>query len=307
MSIPIPSTCKQAFPRLFYNNLSNVEDVLSRNSVELVFLLETNLSSIKKLKKECASALLSRSSFVASSLPTFNHFSFGCNFLNSYVNNVFYPGSLFEICGKAGSGKTQLCYQLLVSNLHPSDSHSIYIKTEGDFSADRINHLATSKGVANDIDRILLQECGSLEDLEQSVYESIPLFLETGSISVLIIDSIAGVCRGSTITNRSTRLSQLTLALKRLSFRHLIPIFIVNQVTDVTVGSDSVTIPFMGMSWSYQINHRLMIHRDHEVVLHRNLTGSASSNARKAILDSNGLSLEFNLHVGDTGVTGTLQ
>jgi RAD51-like protein 2 len=58
-------------------------------------------------------------------------------------------GTLTELCGPPGIGKTQMCMQLSVDGTIPAayggcEGHVIYIDTEGSFAIERLKQMATS-------------------------------------------------------------------------------------------------------------------------------------------------------------------
>lgn len=174
---------------------------------------------------------------------------------------------LSEICGEAGAGKTQLCLQLLLTVQKPVvdgglDSGAIYLCCEGLFPAPRLSEMASNCGsnqhdsenastcrdLPSSLTRVLVEQIEDAEHLWDVLTVTVPLELRRGRVKLVIIDSIAAVCRGefsnsvTGLTDRADVLISLAAYMKRLSERYGCAFVLVNQVSAVFhTGTKSAT------------------------------------------------------------------
>lgn len=71
--------------------------------------------------------------------------------MDSILNGGIPIGFLTEICGLAGSGKSQLCMQLAINCVMSSNSSVLYIDTKQDFSAVRIQKTLEAYGLSHKV------------------------------------------------------------------------------------------------------------------------------------------------------------
>jgi hypothetical protein len=175
---------------------------------------------------------------------------------------------LTEICGQAGAGKTQLCMQLLLSAQRPVadgglGAGAIYLCCEGMFPVTRLQELARCRAgggggsglkqqnqnqqrngpgsapAAPGLSRVLVEQIEDCEHLWDVLTVTVPLELRRGRVKLVIVDSIAAVCRGefsnsiSGLTDRADVLLSLAAYMKRLSERYGCAFVVVNQVSAV--------------------------------------------------------------------------
>ncbi|KAL0211876.1 hypothetical protein RCL1_005502 [Eukaryota sp. TZLM3-RCL] len=285
----------------------NATSIISTPLTSLQSSLNLSYNNAMLLKKLCSQTVLPvlTSNTAFSRFPD-NFVSFGTQLLDHILLPSLNPGCLFEISGLAGSGKTQLCYQVLLSSIIKDDSLiSIYIKTEGTFSVERMTELIELRGLdpAQYLPRIFVEESSTLEDLESTVVNLLPNFLDSHKAAVVIIDSICAPVRygNNTIGDASLRLLTLAADLKSISYKYNVPIITVNQVTSTLSSTgQSITIPSLGLSWSYIITARLMIFRDHDVM--ENGTVVESGKPRKAMFSSSSGGCKFLLSLSSFGL-----
>jgi len=175
---------------------------------------------------------------------------------------------IFEICGEAGSGKTQLCLQLALQAMLPPamgglGGQACYLSSgEGRFPLRRFQQLAAlsaSRGVDHGVtetelmQRLLLHRCDHVDSQFEAVEQQLPSLLAAHDVKVVIIDSIAGAFRGDDkfdrrpsshdqsgekpakrhkpAAARTQDLFLLAAKMRRLSLEHHVPFVVVNQVT----------------------------------------------------------------------------
>ncbi|KAL0218627.1 hypothetical protein P9112_004280 [Eukaryota sp. TZLM1-RC] len=259
-----------------------------------------SISAATALKKESAIEFLDHlvPSRAFSPIEQTANLSCGCAVLDSLLSPCVYPGSILELSGLAGAGKTQLAYQLLVCNVSDTTS-ALYIKTEGDLSMERIQHIGSFKGSESFLDHIFIYECSSLSELEQLMTTQLEDIVCNNNVRLLVLDSIAGLSRLSGENDRFSLFYTITSLLKKLSFKYKMHVVIINQVTETNPFNDDskVILPALGMSWGYLVNNRLMLFREHSVSLQGN---SLKSNKRGILFGSLG-KFEFNYEIKNSG------
>ncbi|XP_054256222.1 DNA repair protein RAD51 homolog 2 isoform X1 [Indicator indicator] len=160
-------------------------------------------------------------------------------------------GSLTEITGPPGCGKTQLCIMLsVVATLPVSmgglDGAVIYIDTESAFSAERLIEIASTRFPTYfDSDEKLFCMTSSIHLYQELTCSSVLkriMSLEEEIISkkvkLIIIDSVASVVRKEfdtklqgNLAERSNFLARGASVLKYLAEEFSIPVILTNQIT----------------------------------------------------------------------------
>lgn len=113
----------------------------------------------------------------------------------------FSTGSLWEICGVSGVGKTQFCHTMAVNFVlkHPH-TNVLYIDIKVDFSGKRIRQILRNRNInkihsGNVMSNIKVERTFSLEGLVQILENFLKLLeqaedLTIQSIKFIIIDSV---------------------------------------------------------------------------------------------------------------------
>ncbi|MQL81399.1 hypothetical protein Taro_013875 [Colocasia esculenta] len=224
----------------------------------------------------------------------------GCPLLDALLGGGLPCGSVTEIAGEAGAGKTQLCLQLaLCAALPPShgglSAASLYIHTEFPFPLPRLRRLAllfpapAASPSSSSLDHVLVRGVHTAEELLAvldrlgSVLQRPPSGLP---VKLVVVDSIAAIFRSDFDNNaadlrrRSSLFFAIAGRLKEQAARFGHSVVVTNQVVDV-VGSDassSVRVgnyeslwssgrrvcPALGLSWANCVNSRVFLSRFEE-------------------------------------------
>ncbi|EME29355.1 DNA repair protein XRCC3 [Galdieria sulphuraria] len=208
--------------------------------------------------------------------------SLGCPKLDDFLHGglIAGQGQIFEFCGEAGVGKTQLMLQLsIVSQLKTRDggldSRVIYICTSGRFPSSRLQQLIAAfvqrypyleaNSVASNI---IVETVKSLEQLEVLVDSRLVYLLNNTDAKVIIIDSLARLFRETgldALQHRSLVLHRLGIQLKRISYKHETLLLVTNEMTGQPAGSfnphNFVQTPCLGKAWKHNVNHRFYLRK----------------------------------------------
>ncbi|XP_060243754.1 DNA repair protein RAD51 homolog 2 isoform X2 [Meriones unguiculatus] len=160
-------------------------------------------------------------------------------------------GSLTEITGPPGCGKTQFCIMMSVlatlpTNMGGLDGAVVYVDTESAFTAERLIEIAESRfpHYFNTEERLLLTSsrvhlCRELtcEGLLQRL-DSLEEEIISKGVKLVIVDSIASVVRKEfdpqlqgNIKERNKFLAKEASLLKYLAEEFSIPVILTNQIT----------------------------------------------------------------------------
>ncbi|XP_046388020.1 DNA repair protein XRCC3 [Ischnura elegans] len=224
--------------------------------------------------------------------------SVGCPVLDLFLRGGIARSGVVELCGGSGSGKTQFCLQVALAAQIPSLQRTssplgtIFICTEDPFPSQRLRQLMKIfperypevGGMALG-DNIFVEHIADVASLKECLQVRIPHLLRTSPLSfgLIVLDSIAGVFRGSceydgneakeeqgksihsNILSRAKDLKEIGGELHSLSSSHGLSVICVNQVSDAM---DNVQgfglekkIPALGLSWANMVTTRIMASR----------------------------------------------
>ncbi|XP_045532689.1 DNA repair protein XRCC3 [Pieris brassicae] len=199
----------------------------------------------------------------AEKLEKYSHIKTGCSGFDDILNGGFRVGTLSEIYGESGAGKTQLALQIAAQC---GKDGSIYICTEDAFPVKRFNQLleyhSHQASCSEYREKIFIEHITESQDLLSCVRVRLPKLLEQKKVSVIIVDSIAAPFRVD-ITNyvhRAEELRELGILLINIAQKYGLAVIGINQVTTSFDEFDNV-LPSLGLAWSNIITYRCMLKR----------------------------------------------
>lgn len=168
--------------------------------------------------------------------------------LNKFLFGGYEKDIITTVYGPGGSGKTNLCMLLAVSQAKKGNK-VIYVDTEGGFSIDRVKQLLSLKEKTNQektleqdqtLQNILLLKPTSFEEQEEA-FEILNKQLKKETVALIIIDSIAMLYRlelaeaiqskeDDKIKQVNRKLAEQLKNLNEIARKQNIPILITNQV-----------------------------------------------------------------------------
>jgi len=181
-------------------------------------------------------------------------------------------GSVSEISGKSGIGKSQFCFTIASEvlsrseeNNHKSGSCSVvYIDTEMKFSPPRVREIVQgrSEGLLGDkvMSRLHVFSPKNSKELV-SVLRSLESYIIEFNVSIVILDSMAfHVLREfsiSQIARRQALLGSLASILKWIAETFQIPVLVTNHAL---MNSESESLrAALGTAWSHCVNTRFVM------------------------------------------------
>lgn len=166
-------------------------------------------------------------------------------------------GTITEIAGEAGAGKTQFLLSLLLAVQlpppHGTGRRALYISTEAPLSTRRLTQMLTNNPILSSLprdqrpilDNIFSTTTPDLESQEHILTYQVPVQVERSNIGLIILDSVAanyraefdradGRSRGqsSNMGARSAELVRLGMLLRDLALKHNLAVVVSNQVAD---------------------------------------------------------------------------
>ncbi|XP_072983342.1 DNA repair protein XRCC3 homolog [Typha latifolia] len=232
-------------------------------------------------------------------LPTQEKLTLGCPLLDRLLRGGLPCGSITELSGESGVGKTQLCLQLLLSALLPPShgglsASSLFIHSEFPFPLRRLSRLPShfSSSSSDPLDHVFVAAAHSPADLLALLSRADALLARSPSplpIRLVVVDSVAALFRSdfdnnaSDLKRRSSLFFKIASKLKEQARRFGSVVVVTNQVVDVMSneeGTNGVRIgnyrellssgrrvcPALGLSWANCVNTRLFLSRSDEVV-----------------------------------------
>jgi len=161
--------------------------------------------------------------------------------INTFLQGGYETDIITTIYGPGGSGKSNLCIIVAVSQAKKGNK-IIFIDTEGGFSTERFKqiHQGTKEEIEPALQNILLLKPTSFVEQEKA-FDQMLTHVKKQTISLIIIDSIAMLYRlelGGAITLKDSekisevnrKLANQLRALNEIARKQNIPIIVTNQV-----------------------------------------------------------------------------
>lgn len=162
-----------------------------------------------------------------------NRYPLGCNNIDELLGGGFEAGTLTQMYGQAGSGKTNICIQLAIESVR-SGKKVVFIDTEG-ISVERFDQIAGDDSELISKDIIIYEPMDF--DQQYSVVREIDKIIG-GNVGVVILDSATLFYRYELEDERSIslkrELAHQAAHLLGLARKHDVAVVITNQIyTDI--------------------------------------------------------------------------
>ena len=164
-------------------------------------------------------------------------YAIGSTSLDKMLDGGIESGALTEFYGEAGSGKTNICLQLIRNSIR-TGKKAIYIDTEG-VSLERLKQICDDEGDFNEIYKgILFFEVYSLSEQDKAIKQSMRLVEGGVEIGLIVLDSATvyyrvGLGKDGELDGRRSLTEQI-INLLNIARSKKIPVIITNQVyTDI--------------------------------------------------------------------------
>ncbi|XP_059053233.1 DNA repair protein XRCC3-like [Achroia grisella] len=196
----------------------------------------------------------------------------GCSTIDTFLNGGLRRGTITELYGESGSGKTQFAMQ---SAIHTWENGCLFICTEDLFPVKRYEQIKRSlpnyQHSINYGKNIFIEHITESQDLLSCVRVRIPKLLNENKLALIVIDSIAGPFRSENTNyiQRAENLRELASLLIMLAQEYQLAVLCINQVTASFDTAD--VLPSLGLAWSNMVTTRLQLKKTTEVM---NLTNT---------------------------------
>lgn len=264
--------------RLESANIKSARDLFSHTTYELVDLLDLEPDAIQALYQTVSDVIAPQPQSALAlhqQRATSGHLSTLVPPLDAALLGGLAVGSITEIVGPAGLGKTQFCLGMCISaclDRNALDSKVLYVDTERKFSAERLAQIAStrfpriySQSFQDTLhrlllDRILLVNISSTDELMEKLDNGfIQATISDHSVKLLVLDSVAALARiefgAEQLVQRQKVLGQQASRLKFIAESFQIPVLVTNQVTSSTLGLTAA----LGPTWAHAVNTRLVV------------------------------------------------
>jgi DNA repair protein RadA len=168
--------------------------------------------------------------------------STGSKDFDKLLGGGFETGSISEVYGQFGSGKSQIAHVLAVRAQLPleeggANGSVIFIDTEGTFRPERIIQIAEPLGLdTNEILKKIKVARAYTSDHQMLLADKIKDLIEKGdNVRVVVIDSLTSHFRAEfigrgTLADRQQKINKHMHVLMRLADKHNVLIYVTNQV-----------------------------------------------------------------------------
>ncbi len=170
--------------------------------------------------------------------------------LNKFLFGGYETDIITTLYGPGGSGKTNLCTLVAVSQAKKGNK-VVYVDTEGGFSTERVFQVLNEprEKVQEVLKNILLLKPTSFKEQEKD-FEKLLQYVKQGDISLIIIDSIAMLYRleladaiktkeDAKIKEVNSNLAMQLRKLNEIARKENIPVIVTNQVYSLFVKGEN--------------------------------------------------------------------
>lgn len=232
-------------------------DLFIEGNDQIARLTKLHLEEIVEFKEELSCLMLENinNNFIIHK-PKFR---FGLPQLDVLFGSGLPFNSITEIYGSAGSGKSQLCLQL-VSNVLKSenDAKILYICNQERFSIDRLVSMLGPSIEKTQLDRVHIQYFLD-SDVEYHYFRySLLEMMREYEYKLIIFDNIASNARNiENILEKSEHINCVISSLKRLFLYFEVCVIITNQITDIPGEFESLKASALGLALENNVNLKI--------------------------------------------------
>lgn len=218
------------------NNISETTGISIEKAVELCNKARIKLEESGDLEKSfiTATELYNKRQNIA-------RISTGSRCLDELLGGGIETGSITEIYGEFGSGKTQICHTtaILVQQGKKEgglEGKAIYVDTENTFRPERIVSISKARNIdyINSLENIIVAKIFNSSH-QELVIQELGKIIENNNIKLVLIDSAISHFRAEflgrgNLSDRQQRLNKLMHVLVRIAELYNIAIIITNQI-----------------------------------------------------------------------------
>ncbi|CAK1552563.1 unnamed protein product [Leptosia nina] len=185
--------------KLAKNRITTIRDFLEEDVERVANILQLGLPCILEIRNNIfehySAPLLLGPSLLENYSTKQKFLKTGIISIDTILDGGLPIGFITEICGLAGSGKTQLCLQLSINTVKYSQKVVLYIDTKGDFSANRIQEIIEAQGLSHREMAIIMLKIKvanvfSMPDLLHLLEKIKTKEIVLDNLSLIIIDSL---------------------------------------------------------------------------------------------------------------------
>ncbi|XP_053945709.1 uncharacterized protein LOC128855106 [Anastrepha ludens] len=200
-----------------------------------------------------------------------SHITTGCATIDNCLRGGIATRGITEICGASGVGKTQLLLQLSLTVQLPKQLGGLgkavaFICTEDTFPSKRLFQLAKvfekrfPDVQMNYMGNIYIEHVLEADDLLKCVGVRLANLMESLSIGLIIIDSVAAIFRTyNNYIKRARDMRKLANNLLHYADKYNCAVICVNQVA--TVSDAAKETPCLGLAWAHLGRSRIKLSR----------------------------------------------
>lgn len=183
-------------------------------------------------------------------------FSTGEDEFDKLLEGGIRKGTVTEVFGQAGAGKSNLLTQLCACIQIPTvfggcDQNAVYIATESGLETRRlISFVERFNTLGYDrvsTDRVFTFTCQSRDELQHVLKYQVPVLVKQKNVGLLVIDSMANFYRGAA---NARDLAVTAHLLRNLAHDYNLAAVVSNQITSTEFGAESALHP---SSMAYQM------------------------------------------------------
>ena len=204
----------ERFYELSEIEIMNICDISHQEAHMLIAEVSARLST----KRVCSALdLLQRRESGRFYVPT------GLSGLDQALGGGLAAGTLAEVCGAPGVGKSQLCLSCCASALLRTPTGGgpavIYLDTELKFSPERLEEILSARQSSSNtdalMDKIIVKRISTVKDLYSDI-ENLEAAVISHGVTLVVIDSIAALARREGLNEADKD----TFILKQVGMRH---------------------------------------------------------------------------------------
>lgn len=227
------------------------EELVAKSDTQLMGVLGCTLSRVKELRSATGRRCHKPKRGIAELRERYVASGFGE--LDQALGGGFRVGTLTELVGRAGCGKTQLCLQA------SSRAKTLFLDTENSFHSKRLVQIG---GGDECLEKVYVWRPRSVDELSTALAKDgeIERMAESTRADLLIVDSVAALVRTefSHVADRQRWLAAFAISLKRIAAVADLAVLATNHVVADFQTEDGVA-PALGLLWHHAVTTRLFL------------------------------------------------